>query len=83
MISQKFADDVPVNLAELAEAMRVSRFTVARWKKQGYRFEFGHQTTIGHCKAWRREQATAKALSQDQKKREEQEWLAAALARLR
>lgn len=82
MITQKLADDVPVNLTELAEAMRVSRFTVARWKKRGYRFEFGHQTTIGHCKEWRREQA-ANAPARDRKKTEEQEILASVMDRLR
>jgi hypothetical protein len=50
-----FAEDTPITLTELAQAMRVSRRTVYRWRKLGYEPEFGRQTTIGHCKRWLRE----------------------------
>lgn len=59
-IVNKYADDVPLTLVELAKAMRVSRWTIYRWKSEGpdpYRFEFGRQTTLGHLKAWRRKKA--------------------------
>ena len=58
-VVQRFADDVPVNTKELALAMRVSRWTIYRWKEKGYRYEFGRRTTVGHLKAWLREQATS------------------------
>ena len=57
MINQLFADDVCVNLKELAATMRVSRWSIHRWKEQGYRFEFGNRTTAGHLKTWLRIQA--------------------------
>jgi hypothetical protein len=56
-IVNKFADDVPVTSLEVACAMRVSRWTVGRWKQAGYKFEFGRHTTLGHLKAWLRDQA--------------------------
>jgi hypothetical protein len=59
-IVNQYADDVPLTLVELAKAMRVSRWTIYRWKSEGpdpYRFEFGRQTTLGHLKAWRRKKA--------------------------
>jgi hypothetical protein len=52
MITQSFADDVVVNAKELAQALRVSRWTVARWREEGYQFEFGNRSTPGHLKAW-------------------------------
>jgi hypothetical protein len=58
-VVQRFAHDVPVHINELALAMRVSRWTVYRWKENGYRCEFGRRTPIGHLKAWLREQATS------------------------
>ena len=48
----KFADDDPVNQAELARAFRTSRWTVRRWQEFGYEFQFGTRTTPGHCRAW-------------------------------
>jgi hypothetical protein len=39
-------------LTELATAMNVSRWTVDRWKKHGYVFKFGRQTTLADCKQW-------------------------------
>jgi hypothetical protein len=56
-ITQSFADDVVVNAKELAHALRVSRWTVARWREEGYQFEFGNRSTPGHLKAWLRERA--------------------------
>lgn len=56
MITQRFADDVVVNALELSQNMRVSRWTVYRWRGQGYKFEFGNLTTTGHLKAWLRSQ---------------------------
>ncbi len=58
MITQSFADDVVVSAKELAQALRVSRWTVARWREEGYQFEFGNRSTPGHLKAWLREQAS-------------------------
>lgn len=63
-ITQKFADDVPVNSMELAETMRVSRATVYRWRAEGYRYEFGNRTTAGHLKQWLRSQADKPKASQ-------------------
>jgi hypothetical protein len=57
VITQSFADDVVVNAKELAHALRVSRWTVARWREEGYQFEFGNRSTPGHLKAWLRERA--------------------------
>jgi len=62
----KFADDVPVSTSELADAMRVSRWTIRRWKEDGYQFEFGRRTTTGHLKAWLREQALKDQSSSDE-----------------
>jgi hypothetical protein len=58
VITQSFADDVVVNAKELAHALRVSRWTLARWREEGYQFEFGNRSTPGHLKAWLRERAT-------------------------
>jgi hypothetical protein len=57
VITQLFADDVVVNALELSKNMRVSQWTVYRWKIKGYRFEFGKLTTTGHLKSWLRLQA--------------------------
>jgi hypothetical protein len=59
MIEQLFADDVCVNALELSQNMRVSRWTLYRWRAEGYKFEFGSRTTTGHLKAWLRAQAEA------------------------
>jgi hypothetical protein len=65
-----FADDVPLNTIELAQTMRVSRWTIGRWKKeQGYQFEFGRRTTAGHLKAWLRARATSDPLHGPEQKR--------------
>jgi hypothetical protein len=45
VITQSFADDVVVNAKELAHALRVSRWTLARWREEGYQFEFGNRST--------------------------------------
>ena len=79
-VTQSFADDVPINAKELAQAMRVSRWTVYRWKADGYRFEFGNRTTAGHLKAWLRSQAAKAPIPVSDK---EQERLTSALGRLR
>lgn len=60
MITQIFADDVTVNALELAQNMRTSRWTIYRWRTQGYKFEYGNLTTTGHLKAWLRSQAESK-----------------------
>jgi hypothetical protein len=77
-IRQIYADDVPVNGKELAQAMRVSRWTVYRWKERGYRFKFGNRTTPGHLKTWLRAQTEEPPVSD-----KEQERLTSALSRLR
>jgi hypothetical protein len=70
MEQKSFADDVPLNTTELAQAMRVSRWTIGRWKKdQGYQFEFGRRTTAGHLKAWLRARAVAEPLQGPEQKR--------------
>jgi hypothetical protein len=53
-------DDIPVTTLQLAKAMGVSRWTVNRWKEDGYTFEFGRLTTPGHLKAWLRQRALKK-----------------------
>jgi hypothetical protein len=78
-ITQTFADDVPVNGQELAQAMRVSRWTVYRWRDDGYRFEFGKRTTPGHLKLWLRSRTEGEPVSD----REEERLVASALSRLR
>jgi hypothetical protein len=60
-IVNQYADDVPLTLVELAKAMRVSRWTIYRWKTEGYRFELGRLTTLGHLKNWLRQQALKKS----------------------
>ena len=63
-IVNKYADDVPLTLVELAKAMRVSRWTIYRWRSEGpdpYRFEFGRKSTAGHLKNWLRQQALKKS----------------------
>jgi hypothetical protein len=77
-VRQLFADDVPVNGKELAQAMRVSRWTVYRWKEKGYRFEFGNRTTAGHLKAWLRDRTAEEPVADKERER-----LALALSRLR
>jgi malate synthase len=51
-VVNKFADNVPVTMTDLALALRVSRFAIYRWMQKGYVFEFGPLTTPGHCKRW-------------------------------
>lgn len=48
------SEDDPVNLTELAKAMRCSRQTVYNWVAAGYEPEFGHRTTVAHAKNWLR-----------------------------
>jgi hypothetical protein len=69
MEQKSFADDVPINMTELAQAMRVSRWTIGRWKAQGYEFEFGRRTTAGHLKAWLRGRAAAEPFQGPEQKR--------------
>jgi hypothetical protein len=64
-VTLSFADDVPVNSQELARAMRVSRWTVLRWREQGYEFEFGRRTTPGHLKSWLRSRSTMAQTPED------------------
>jgi hypothetical protein len=56
-ITKKYADDVPLTAGDLAKAMRVSRWTVGRWKADGYKFLYGKMTTPGHVKAWLKTEA--------------------------
>jgi hypothetical protein len=70
MEQKSFADDVPLNMTELAQAMRVSRWTIGRWKKEhGYQFEFGRHTTAGHLKAWLRKRTATEPLHGPEEKR--------------
>jgi hypothetical protein len=78
-VRQRFTDDTVVNINDLALAMRVSRWTVGLWRKQGYQFEFGRRTTPGRLKAWLR----AEAASQVALPNFEANRLEAALTRLR
>jgi len=63
VIRDKFADDVVVNSNELCEAIRISRFTLLKWKKAGYIFQYGRRTTPGHCKEWLESQSKAESKS--------------------
>ncbi|MEY2539316.1 MAG: hypothetical protein QOG67_3056 [Verrucomicrobiota bacterium] len=56
-ITKKYADDVPLIAADLAKAMRVSRWTIGKWKANGYVFLYGKMTTQEHVKAWLKTQA--------------------------
>jgi hypothetical protein len=53
--TQANADDVVVNAKELAQALRVSRWTLTRWREKGYQFEFGNRSTPGRLKEWLRD----------------------------
>jgi hypothetical protein len=57
MTREAFLDSSLVTVKELPVAMLVSRTTVFNWRAQGYVFEFGRLTTLGHCKAWLRARA--------------------------
>lgn len=57
MSLENLTDSSVVNVGELAQLMRVSRWSIASWRKQGYAFEFGNRTTPGHLKSWLRERA--------------------------
>jgi hypothetical protein len=59
-IVNKYADDVPLTAAKVADAFDVSRWTIYRWKMDGYVFEFGRMTTLGHLKNWLRERNLTK-----------------------
>jgi hypothetical protein len=61
-VTQLFADDTVVNALELSQALRVSRWTLDRWRKGGYVFEFGNRSTPGHLKAWLRENPRKRAV---------------------
>ena len=60
--SQPFADDTVVNALELSQALRMSRWTLDRLRKDGYEFEFGTRSTPGHLKAWLRENPRKRAV---------------------
>jgi hypothetical protein len=77
-IVNRYADAVPLTLVELAKAMRRSRWTIYRWKIEGYRFEFGRLTTLGHLKNWLRQQALKKSGTEKEAERQN-----AVLARLK
>jgi len=77
-IVNRYSDDVPLTLVELAKAMRRSRWTIYRWKTEGYRFEFGRLTTLGQLKNWLRQQALKKSGTDEETERQD-----AVLARLK
>jgi hypothetical protein len=79
-VTKKFADDVLLNAGELAEALRVSRWTVGRWRENGYKFLYGKFTTAGHAKDWLR--AEARKAHQPVESAEEAERMEAAVNRL-
>jgi malate synthase len=56
-IAQVPLDDLPINMTDLAKAMRVSRWTISKWVDLGYEFEFGKLTTAAHCRDWLRQNA--------------------------
>lgn len=82
-IVNKFADDVPLTMKDLALALRVSRFSVYRWMQKGYEFQFGPLTTPGHCKAWLAENANLFKRKSAKGKSPEEEQLEAELNRLK
>lgn len=41
-----------VGVCDLARILSVSRWTVNRWKRQGYIFSHGRRTSVEHCKTW-------------------------------
>ena len=50
----KYEEDDLLTSAELAQAMRSSRWTIRKWVHAGYEFEFGSKTTARHCREWLR-----------------------------
>jgi hypothetical protein len=70
-VTKKYADDVLLNIGELSEALRVSRWTIDRWRKRenGYKFLYGKLTTAAHAKDWLRQQAqkTSQTVPQDER----------------
>jgi hypothetical protein len=67
------SEDDPVNLTELAKAMRCSRRTIGYWLQAGYEPEFGHRTTVAHAKNWLRTVYAPMIHARRSAKREEQE----------
>ena len=61
VIRNKFEDNVVVNSNELAESMRCSRYTILRWKKEGYKFLYGNRTTTAHFKEWLKSKANSES----------------------
>jgi hypothetical protein len=70
-VTKKYADDVLLNIGELSEALRVSRWTIDRWRKRedGYKFLYGKLTTAAHAKNWLAQQAqkASKAHPEDER----------------
>jgi hypothetical protein len=48
-------DDTPINTKELGQIMDMGMSTICKYKRLGYRMEFGIKTTASHFKAWLRE----------------------------
>lgn len=43
-----------LNAKQLAEEMSVGATFITAMRRDGYAFEFGHQTTLAHALKWRR-----------------------------
>jgi hypothetical protein len=52
MLETDLSDDVPCTQTELASALRTKPYSIRKWIKLGYEFQFGTRTTPGHCKRW-------------------------------
>lgn len=50
---QPFAHEPLLNCRELAGAMSVSAYFITAMRSAGYRFAYGHQTTLSHALNWR------------------------------
>jgi predicted DNA-binding transcriptional regulator AlpA len=73
-------DTDPLNMKELAEAMRVSRSTVYNWIKMGYSPEFGRRSTLSHLQNWLR---TVYAPMIEERRRSRNREIEALLSKLR
>src|ERR1700756_348276 len=71
-IVNRYADDIPLKASEVAKAMRVSRWTLHRWRVEGYNFEFGNRlTTVGHLKNWLRQRALRQSVTNKEAERQD------------
>jgi ABC-type proline/glycine betaine transport system substrate-binding protein len=74
----RYSDDDALTQAELAQALRTSRWTIRKWMAAGYSFQYGNRTTARHCRKWL--EANADKLRRKPKSNER---MAAALRRMR